>query len=90
MSTDFRQTHSRRAFADVALVATTLGLVLSLAVAITTVSIGIARADTFGAAAGHHGGAATLAVFFAAVFVGVGALAAAVVRDVRNPKRCDR
>jgi len=38
------QSEDRRAFADVALLATTIGLVLSLAVAITTVSIGIARA----------------------------------------------
>jgi hypothetical protein len=38
------QSEKRRAFADVALLATTIGLVLSLAVAITTVSIGIARA----------------------------------------------
>lgn len=56
MSTDLiRQPHNRRAFADAALAAITLGLVLSLAVAITTVSIGIARADAFGAVAGVLG-----------------------------------
>ncbi|MEW6449246.1 MAG: hypothetical protein AB1490_01250 [Pseudomonadota bacterium] len=38
------ESERRRAFAGVALLATTIGLVLSLAVAITTVSIGIARA----------------------------------------------
>ncbi len=46
------QSHNRRAFADVALLTTTVGLVLSLVVAITTVSIGIARADTVNAIVG--------------------------------------
>jgi uncharacterized membrane protein YidH (DUF202 family) len=82
------QPSSRRAFADVALLTTTICLVISLAVAITTVSIGIARADTFGAAS-RHGDNTFLAVFFAAVLVGVSALTAAVMRDIRNPTRCD-
>jgi hypothetical protein len=38
----------RRGFADVALLATTAALVVSLMVAVTAVSIGIARADLFG------------------------------------------
>jgi uncharacterized membrane protein len=82
------QPSSRRAFADVALLTTAICLVISLAVAITTVSIGIARADTFGAAS-RHGNDTFLGWFFAAVLVGMGALTAAVMRDVRNPTRCD-
>ena len=90
MSTDLIcQSHSRRAFADVALLATTAGLVLSLVVAITTVSIGIARADTLDAIAGSDSGRMCLAVFFAMVLAGMGGLTAAVVRDVKSPKRRD-
>ena len=40
-----RHSPPRRALADVAVIATAVGLVLSLAIAITTVSIGIARAE---------------------------------------------
>jgi hypothetical protein len=83
------QSENRRAFADVALLATTIGLVLSLAIAITTVSIGIARADTLDAIVSDNSGRACLAVFFALVLTGMGGLTAAVVRDVKSPKRCD-
>jgi Mn2+/Fe2+ NRAMP family transporter len=82
------ESEKRRAFADVALLATTIGLVVSLAIAITTVSIGIARADTLNAIASDNSGRACLAVFFALVLMGMSGVTAAVVRDVKNPKRC--
>lgn len=48
---------TRRTFADTALLATTtVALMVSLVVAATVVSIGIARADAFGHVAGGDGG----------------------------------
>jgi hypothetical protein len=40
------QAHKRPAVADVALIVTTVALIVSIVIAATTVSIGIARADT--------------------------------------------
>jgi len=40
------RSHKRHEFADAALIVTTITLVVSLVIAVTAVSIGIARADT--------------------------------------------
>lgn len=75
------RSNKRRAFADVALVMTTVALVLSLAVAVTTVSIGIARADTLDRLAGGNSGRVAIALFLAFVFAGMGGLTAIAARD---------
>jgi hypothetical protein len=71
----------RRQPGDVTLLLTTCALVLSLAVAITTVSIGIARAETLGAIANVGGGRFALVFFLSLMIAGACGLAAVLVRD---------
>jgi hypothetical protein len=53
--------HKRRKFADEALLTTTtVALMVSLVIAATVVSIGMARADTLGHVAGNDSGPLTL------------------------------
>jgi hypothetical protein len=65
--------------------AATAGLVIALVIAATAVSIGMARAQAFGAA--HHGGAplAIAAVSLGAAVAGWGGLSALVARDSTLP-----
>jgi hypothetical protein len=77
----------RRGFADVALLVTTAALVVSLAVAATAVSIGIARADALAQVADSGGGRLVAAMVVALVISGIGGLTAAVVKDGTSSRR---
>jgi hypothetical protein len=77
----------RPAFADVSLLVTAATLLVSLVVAATAVSIGIARADSLGPIADSSGGRFALAVLLALVIAGMGGLTAAMVNDGPSPRR---
>jgi hypothetical protein len=77
--------HRRHAFADVPLLMLTATLVLSLAVAFTAVSIGIARADTLAPFGGSGSGRLALAMLVGVVIAGVGGLTAALVHNGKFP-----
>ena len=80
------RSYKRHAFADVALITMTVVIVLSLAIAATVVSIGIARADTIGDIAQSSGGRLAVAAFLGLVIAGAGGLTAAVLRDGEPPQ----
>ncbi len=82
------RSQKRHAFADVALLTTAVALVVCLAIAATVVSIGIARADTFGDIAQGSGGRFAVTAFLGLVIASVGGLTAAMTRDgERRPSR---
>ena len=82
------RSQKRHAFADVALLTTAVALVVCLAIAATVVSIGIARADTFGDIAQGSGGLFAVTAFLGLVIASVGGLTAAMTRDgERRPSR---
>lgn len=83
------QTRTRRAFADVALLVTTAALVVSLVVAATVVSIGIARADTLAHVPGSGGGRLAAVAAAALLIAGIGGLVAAMVSDGSAAPRGD-
>ena len=74
----------RHEFADAASIVTTITLVVSLVIAVTAVSIGIAGADTL-VPLPDSGGRLALAVLVALVIAGMGGLTAAMVRDGTHP-----
>jgi hypothetical protein len=78
----------RHAFADVPLIVLTAALVLSLVVAFTAVSIGIARADTL-VPFGTGSGRIALAMLVGIVIAGMGGLTAALVHNGKFPPRRD-
>lgn len=78
----------RHEFADVGLVVTTVTLVLSLVIAFTAVSIGIARADTI-VPFGGGSGRIVLAMLMGVMIAGMGGLTAALVHNDRFPPRRD-
>jgi hypothetical protein len=66
----------------------TITLVLSIAIAATAVSFGIARADTLGAIVEGRNGMLALAAFLALFIAGMGGITAAVTREAqRDPRR---
>jgi hypothetical protein len=66
----------------------TVGLILSLAIALTAVTFGIARADTIGAIVDGRDGALMLAAFLALLIAGMGGITAAITRTgSRNQRR---
>jgi len=79
----------RHEFADVGLVVTTVTLVLSLVIAFTAVSIGIARADTIVPFGGGGSGRIVLAMLMGVMIAGMGGLTAALVHNDRFPPRRD-
>jgi hypothetical protein len=79
----------RHAFVDVALLVTTGALVLSLVVAFTAVSIGIARADTLAPFGGIGGGRLALAAILGFGIAGMGGLTAAVMGHEKFPLQRD-
>ena len=79
----------RHAFADVPLIVLAVSLVLSLVVAFTAVSIGIARADTLVPFGGGGSGRLALAMLVGVVIAGLGGLTAALVHNDRFPSRRD-
>jgi hypothetical protein len=83
------RSRKREAFVDIALIVTTATLVLSLAVAFTAVSIGIARAGTLAPFGDFGGGRLALAAIVGCAIAGMGGLTAAVVRDGSFPARHD-
>ena len=81
--------HKRHAFAGVPLLMLTAMLVLSLAVAFTAVSIGIARADTLAPFGGSGSGRLALAMLVGVTIAGMGGLTAALVHNGKFPPRRD-
>ena len=79
--------HRRHTFADVPLLMLTATLVLSVAVAFTAVSIGIARADTLAPFGGS--GRLALAMLVGVAIAGVGGLTAALVHNGKFPPSRD-
>jgi hypothetical protein len=76
------RSRKRHGFADTALIVTTISLAVSLLIAVTAVSIGIARADTLGPLADGGGGRFAFAVIAALLIAG--GLAAAFARGGRR------
>ena len=83
------RSRQRHAFADVPLIVLAVSLVLSLVVAFTAVSIGIARADTLVPFGGGGSGRLALAMLVGVVIAGLGGLTAALVHNDRFPSRRD-
>jgi ABC-type taurine transport system ATPase subunit len=83
------RSRKRHAFADVPLIVLTAALVLSLVVALTAVSIGIARADTLVPFGGSGSGRIALAMLVGIVIAGMGGLTAALVHNGKFPPRRD-
>jgi hypothetical protein len=75
------RSRQRHAFAGLPVIVATLSLVVSLVVAATAVSIGIARADALVPMAGGSGGKLALAVFVGLVIACMGALTAGMAGD---------
>ena len=80
---------ARRRVVDVALLTTTVSLVVSIVVAATVVSIGMARADTLGHIADTGSGRFALAIFLAFVIAAMGGLTAVMAPDGEPPQRRD-
>jgi len=76
---------SKRRSAGVELVAT-IALAVSLAIAATAVSIGMARAQALGAVGDNNGAPLALAVCFGLAMAGMGGLTAIAARDRRAPR----
>jgi uncharacterized membrane protein len=83
------RSRKRHEFADVALVVTTMALVVSLVIAFTAVSIGIARADTLVPFGGGGSGRVALAIILGLIIAGMGGLTAALVHNDKVPQRRD-
>lgn len=83
------QARKRPAFADIALLITTIVLVVSLAITAAVVSIGMARADTLGAISQSSGGQMALAVVLGLMIAAMGGLTAVMVEDGERPLRRD-
>lgn len=64
----------------------TIALVVCLAVALTAVSFGMARADTLGAIVDGRDGVLAVATFFALLIAGLGGITAAVTRNDRHER----
>ena len=75
------RSRKRQAFVDIGLVVTTATLVLSLVVAFTVVSIGIARADTLAPFGDLGSGRLILTGVVGFVIASIGGLIAAMVHD---------
>jgi hypothetical protein len=84
------RSRQRHEFADGALIVTTATLVVSLVIAITAVSIGIARADTLGSMSGGGGGGFAWIAFFGLAIAGLGGLAAAMAHGGSTQSRRNR
>ena len=79
----------RHAFADVPLIVLTAALVVSLVIAFTAVSVGIARADTLAPFGGSGSGRLALAMLVGFAIAGMGGLTAALVHNEKFPPRRD-
>ncbi len=83
------RSRKRHALADMPLIVTALSLVVSLMIAGSVVSVGIARADTLVPIAGGSGGRVAFAVFVGLVIAGMGGLTAAMLGREASPQRRD-
>jgi hypothetical protein len=83
------RSRKRPAVADVALIVTAMALVVSLVVAFTAVSIGIARADTLVPFGGGDSGRFALATVFGLIVAVSGGLTAALVHNEKFPPQRD-
>ncbi len=83
------RSRKRHAFADVPLIVLAVTLVVSLVIAFTAVSVGIARADTLVPFGGSGSGRLALAMLVGVAIVGMGGLTAALVHNEKTPPRHD-
>lgn len=83
------RSRKRHEFADVALLVTTVALVVSLVIAFTAVSIGIARADTLMPFAGSGNARLALSIPLGLLIAGLGGLTAGLVHGDRFSARRD-
>lgn len=83
------RSRQRHAFAGLPVILITLSLAVSLVVAATAVSIGIARADALMPAAGGGNGRLLCVLFVGFVIAGMGGLAAVAMQDEVSPQRRD-
>jgi hypothetical protein len=83
------RSRQRHAFAALPVILITLSLAVSLVIAATAVSFGIARADTLMPAAGGGSGRLMFVLFVAFVIAGMGGLTAAVAKNEVRPQRRD-
>ena len=81
------RSRQRHAFADLPLFVLAATLVVSLAIAFTAVSIGIARADTLVPFGGTGSGRLALAMLVGFVIAGMGGLTAALIHNESPPRR---
>jgi hypothetical protein len=79
MTNELIERSRKREFADVALIVTTVALVVSLVIAFTAVSIGIARADTLAPFTDGSGGCLVFSLSVGLAIAGIGVAAAALV-----------
>jgi len=75
------RSRQRHAFVGLPVIVATLSLVVSLVIAVTAVSIGIARADALVPMTGGSGGKLALTVFVGLVIACMGALTAGMAGD---------
>ena len=83
------RSRKRHAFADVPLIVLAITLVVSLVIAFTAVSVGIARADTLVPFGGSGSGRLALAMIVGFAIAGMGGLTAALVHNEKIPTRRD-
>ena len=83
------RSRQRHAFADLPLFVLAATLVVSLVIAFTAVSIGIARADTLVPFGSTGSGRLALAMLVGFVIAGMGGLTAALVHNEKSPPRRD-
>jgi hypothetical protein len=83
------RSRKRHAFADVPLIVLAITLVVSLVIAFTAVSVGIARADTLAPFGGSGNGRLALAMLVGMAIAGMGGLTAALVHNEKFPPRRD-
>ena len=77
------RSRKRHEFADLGLIVTAIALLVSLVIAATAVSIGIARADTLAAIGDSGNGRLELILVVGLVITGIGGLAAAMTRSAK-------
>jgi hypothetical protein len=83
------RTRQRHEFADFSVIVTTVALVVSLVIAATAVSIGIARADTLVPMTDQGGGGFALAVVMALAIAALGGLTAVMMPAAKAPASRD-
>jgi len=83
------RSRKRHEFADVTLLVTTVTLVVSLVIAFTAVSIGIARADTLMPFVGSGTARLALSIPLGLLIAGLGGITAGLVQGEKLPLRRD-